>query len=912
MRDGVGSSMPLPLQRNRCQAMTIRNLDFVFAPKSVAVIGASETPGSVGSVLTQNIINGGLAGPIHAVNPKRSTVHGLACFPTPSALPFAPDLAVIATPPETVPGLIAQLAEKGTRAAVVLTAGFGEGGHSQGLHLRQAMLDAAQPYIFRIVGPNCLGIIMPHAGLNASFAGTPALAGNIGFLTQSGAVATAVIDWAASRGIGFSHVVTLGDMADVDFGDTLDYLARDPKAKSILLYVEAVTHARKFMSAARAAARAKPVIVIKAGRFAEGAKAAASHTGALAGSDQVYDAAFRRAGLLRVTELYELFEAAETLSRLGRLTGERLAILTNGGGAGVLATDALIEQGGRLAALSPQSIAALEAVLPKTWSHGNPVDIIGDAGAERYQASLDILLSDSSVDAVLVLNCPTAIMASIEPARVVAKARAEAGKPILAAWLGGRAAEPSRELLAQAGVAAYETPASGVRAFMHLVKYHRNQEALSATPPSLAETFEPDTQAVARVIAVALAEGREWLDSLECRDVLRACGIASPAAMVALSPVEAAAAQTSMGCAVALKIRSRDILHKSDIGGVVLDLETPEAVEAAGLAMLARAREKRPDAVLHGFTVEAMVRRPGAHELLVGMSEDRLFGPAIMFGQGGTGVEVMADTAMELPPLNAKLAQELMGRTRIHRLLKGYRDRPPADLAGITATLVKVSQLVIDFAEIKELDINPLLADADGVIALDARIRVGKAEGHAHSRLAIKPYPKELEQIVTVADGRRFMIRPIRAEDEPSLVAAFSKLSAEDIRLRFHAPLKSLDHVLAGRFTQINYDREMALVLTGLGPNGGGEIFGVARLAADPDNVAAEYAVIVRSDVTGHGLGRILMTKLIAHARDRGLKRLFGLVLAENNRMLDLGRDLGMEIAPEDGEPGLMMTRLEL
>lgn len=893
--------------------MTIRNLHFFFQPRSVAVIGATSRPGSVGSVLVRNLITAGLEAPVYPVNPKRNHVHALPAYPNIASLPEVPDLAVIATPPDTVPGIVAELGARGCKACIVITAGFSEGGREQGKALQQAMLEAARPHLLRIIGPNCLGIMVPHVGLNASFGNLHPLPGRLAFVTQSGAVATAVVDWAKTRGIGFSHLVSLGGMADVDFGDMLDYLALDRRARAILLYVEAITHARKFMSAARAAARAKPVIVVKAGRFPEGARAAASHTGALAGSDAVYDAAFRRAGVLRVYTLDELFDASETLSRIEVPKDDALAILTNGGGAGVLASDAVVAQGGRLAELAPATLEALDAVLPATWSHGNPVDIIGDAPAERYRASLDALLADPGVDAVLVLNCPTAIASGTDAARaVIDTVKAHPSRTVLTNWLGGATAEPARRLFAEAGLPTYATPSDAVQAFMHLVRFRRRQAALMETPASIPSEFVPDTARARALIQAVIADGRELLTEIEAKEVLEAYGIAAPRSRVAGDAEEARACAAELTGPYVLKILSRDISHKSDVGGVALGLRSADEVAEAARAMLIRVHEAQPAARIDGLVVQEMVVRPNSHELILGIKEDAQFGPTVLFGQGGTAVEVIADTTLELPPLNLNLARAMMRRTRVYKLLQGYRDRPPADLDGIALTLMKLSQLATEIGEVKEVDINPLLADAGGVMALDARIRVLPYAGRPQRRLVIEPYPKELEEEVKLADGRVLLLRPIRGEDEPALRAAFAKLTPEEVRLRFMVPMKTLDHMMAARLTQINYDREMALVLTDPGPPGTTEIYGVVRLSADPDNENAEYAIIVRGDMKGRGLGYHMMQRILAYARSRGIGRVFGTVLRENTVMLRMCEELGFRVSPEPDDPGVVRVEIDL
>jgi len=893
--------------------MSVRNLDAVFKPRSLVFVGATPKPRTVGGMLLQNLRSAGFNGKMLLVNPRYQEIAGMPVYRDVASLPETPDFAVIATPPAAVPGLIAELGARGTRGAVVITAGFGELG-AEGRALQQQILDAAKPHLLRVVGPNCVGIIVPGAGLNASFAHLQAATGGLAFVSQSGAIVTAMLDWAEPRGIGFSHIVSLGDMADVDFGDMLDYLGDDGATRAILLYVEGLTSARKFMSAARTAARRKPVLVVKVGRHAEAARAARSHTGALAGSDKVYDAAFRRAGMLRVDDMAELFDALETLSSTRPQRGDRLAILTNGGGPGVLATDALIERGGTLAKLSPASLAKLDAALPRTWSHGNPVDLVGDADAARYQFALETLLEDRDVDAVLVINCPTAMQPPVDSARAVVETVQKAaprllGRNVLANWLGEHAAAAARQVFAEARIANYETPDRAIRGFMHRVHYRRNQELLLETPPSRAEGMAPDAEAAGRVLRNALAGGREWLEPQEAAAVLAAYGI--PLIETRLVPDAAAAAEAAraIGGPVALKIRSRDIQHKSDIGGVALNLGAPERVEREAQAMLERVRKARPEARVEGFVVQEMVQRPGALELIVGVVDDTLFGPVILFGQGGTAVEVLDDTTLELPPLNMALARAQMARTRVFKLMQGYRNTPPADIGAVAEVLIRVSQMVADLPEVAELDINPLLADAAGVIALDARLRVRAAERPGAQRLAIRPYPKELESDAKLRDGTALRLRPIRPEDEPALMEFVSRMAPEDARLRFFTPMKGLSHEMAARLTQIDYDREVALVVE---PAGTKEIWGVVRYAADPDMERAEYAITVRSDMKGQGLGYLLMSRMLEIASDRGLSEIFGSVMRENEPMLKMCRELGFAIGeyPEDPEIARVVRKL--
>lgn len=893
--------------------MTIRNLEFLFKPKTITVIGVSNRPASVGAVLAHNLFTGGFNGPIMPVSRKHSRIGGVRTYPDIGSLPVVPDLAVIATPPDTVAEIIAQLGERGTRAAVVITAGFGESEEPRGEELEQALRDAAKPHLLRIIGPNCLGILVPGIGLNASFSHLNPKRGRLAFVAQSGAIVTSIVDWAKERDIGFSHLVSLGDMVDVDFGDMLDYLANDRETGAILLYIESVTAARKFMSAARAASRMKPVIVVKAGRFSEGAKAAASHTGALAGADEVYQAVFQRAGMLRVFTLQELFDAAETLALVPQVKGDRLAILSNGGGLGVMATDALVEQGGHLAVLGSETIDELNQVLPVTWSHANPVDIVGDAPGERYASAFKVLAKDKGVDAILALNCPTAVASSSDAAQAIVDSLSDKHrKPLFTSWVGDGAATTARQLFAAHRIPTYQTPEQAVHSFMYLVDYQRNQEILTQTPPSVPEEFSPDTDKAGAQIQTALNEGRAWLSDPEAKQVLSAYGVPVVRTHVVRTPDEAASVAAEMGGAVVLKILSPDIRHKTEVGGVLLDIEGPAVVRSSAESLLQRIAKEKPEARLQGLTIEPMVRRPGAFELIAGIVKDPQFGPLILFGQGGRAVEIINDKSMGLPPFNMHLAHALISRTRIYRQLQGYRGLPAVNLDTLALTLIRLAQIATDFPEITELDINPLLADEYGVFALDVRIRVEKSSGHPGDHLAIRPYPKELEETIPLGDGRNFLLRPILPEDEPSLQKGFAKLTPEEIRLRFFVPLKTLSHVTAARFTQIDYDREMALVLTEKGIPGKTEIYGVVRIIADPDNESAEYAIVVRHDVTAMGLGVLLMRRIIDYVRGRGIREIHGDVLRENRTMLKLCNVFGFSKTTVPDEPEIVKVVLNL
>ena len=894
--------------------MTVRNLDLMFRPSSVALVGASAREGSVGRAVAENLLQGGFSGDVWLVNRRHGTVLGQKSYRHIGDLPAAPDLAVVATPAETVEDIVRDLAAKGCRAVVIITAEFGEGGDAAGQARGQALLDLAKPHLMRLIGPNCVGLMVPPLGLNASFAPGRVLPGNLAFVSQSGAIITAVADWATDRGIGFSHMVSMGGMLDVDLGDVLDYLAEDRDTHAVLLYAEAVTNARKFMSAARALARAKPVIVMKSGRHPEGAQAAASHTGALAGSDQVYDAAFRRAGFVRVHSMDEMFAAVETLALAHPPRTGHLCIVSNGGGAGVLATDSLIDYGGRLATLAEDTVARLDGVLPATWSGANPVDIIGDAPPERYAAALDAVADDPDTGAILVLNAPTALGSSSGAATAVAEwAGAQQHTSILASWLGGEKARKAQAIFAEAGVPSYDTPKDAVRAFMHLVEYYRRRESLMQTPPLRAGGPSPDRGAVSAIVATVRREGRTLLTEPEAKAVLAAYHIPVARTETAADAAEAARVAAGFPGPYALKILSRDISHKTDVGGVALNLPNPAAVGDAAAAMAVRIREAAPDARLDGFTVQEMVSRPGAIELIVGLATHAPFGPVLLVGQGGTAAEAIADTAMALPPLNPLLAEEALRRLRLWRLLRGYRDRPAVNLDAVSEVMMHLSTLAADIADIAELDINPLLADEDGVIALDARILLTPEPADVAERashFAIRPYPTELQTPLEL-EGRPYFLRPVRPEDENALVAAFREMSRDDVRLRFFSVIKALNHTMAARLTQIDYDREMAFVLFE-GSDDTGAALGIARFSADPDFETAEFAITVRGGGHGKGYGRALMDQLIAYARRHGIGELFGIVLADNRAMLGLARSLGFSQAHDLSEPGVVRVSLRL
>jgi acetyltransferase len=881
--------------------MTVRNLDALLHPRSVAVLGAAADP------ILRNIRAGGFEGVVWPVDPDRASVEGLAAAAV-TDLPDVPDLAIVALPPEDLPATIAALGARGCRLAVVTEFRPGPG------PLRQAILDAARPHLLRVVGPGSFGLLVPGVRLNASLAHGPAAPGRLGLLAQSGSVAAAMVDWAAERGIGFSRVVSLGDMADADAGDFLDLLAMDGATRAILLQLETIPAPRKFLSAARAAARLKPVIALKSGRSPQAAEAALTHTGAMSGTEAVVDAALRRAGILRVDGLAEMFAAAETVGRFRPMRRARLAIVTNGGGPGVLAADRLAETGGTLAALAPETRAAL----PSDALGANPLDLRAGAGPDRYGAALDALAADAGIDALLVMHAPNVLADPLAIARAVAE-RVEGGllgaKPVLACWMGGATVREARRALRAAGVACYDTPAGAAAAVGHLTDWGRAQAALLHVPDR-GEGVDTGASAAARaragaVLRAAARAGRRMLSEPEATEVLAAYGIPAPE-LRRVATAEAvgveAAAMLAAGGRVVVKLVAAEILHKSEVGGVALDLATPAEAEAAARAIAARAAAA--GVTPEGFAVQPMIRRPAAVELIAGIGRDPVFGPVILFGAGGLAVELLQDAAIELPPLDAGLATALVARTRVSAQLAGFRGRPPADAAALERALIALSHLAEDFPCIRSADVNPLIADADGVLALDAQMVIESADidrPAPNPELVIRPYPAAWRRSF-LRDGATWSIRPIRPEDALLYRAFLDRTDPEDLRLRFLAPRRHFPEEEALRLSQLDYDREMAFVA--LTPEA--ELAGVARLASDPDHTSAEYAAIVRSDLHGKGLGTALMRILIDYAAADGLERLEGVVLAENRPMLDFVRGLGFNAVPDPDDPALVLTTLDL
>jgi acetyltransferase len=873
----------------------------MFRPRSVAVVGANDRPHSVGHVVMRNLLAGGFEGPIMPVNPRYEAVAGVLAYPDVWSLPRVPDLAVLCTPPETVPELVDELGARGTRSVVVVARGLASLRDPSGATLQERALAAARAHGVRILGGATLGIIAPNIGLDASFARIGARPGSLGLVSQSDAVGTLLLEWAHPRRVGFSHVVSLGDAADVGFAEVLDFLGSDPETRAILLYVESLRSRGSFMAAARGAARNKPVLAIKAGRTpSRGGSPLSADTLSLVEPDEVFDAALRRAGVVRVQDLDEMFNALQTLAHARPLTGERLAVVSNGGGVGLIVTDELTASGLRAAELSPALSERLRALVPG-WDGRNPVDIFVDAPASRYAAVLQALTESGEVDAILAIHTPTSLASSTEAARAVIQAAGAYGGTVLASWGGGEATAEARRLLVDAGVPLFDTPTDAARAFRSMVGRRRSTEALLQTPPSVPSEFQPDREVVRAVIRQALAEGRNFLRAAETARVLAAYGIPVGDVRTVDTPEEAARVARELGFPVEVAVRSPEIRRKRELGGIVRAVESADAVEAAARAMVARVAAWRPDARVTGFSVQRMQPRRYARELFVGAAVDPLFGPVILFGEG-RDTELVHDFSVGLPPLNLPLARELVKRTRVAALLEGSPSRPAADLDAIGLTLMKVSQLLIDQPEIVEVDVNPLLADHEGVLAVGFYMAVAPSAETGPSRLAIRPYPEGLEERITLRDGTTVTVRPVRPEDEPAHSEFISRLSPEDSHFRFFHYVRSMPHTQLARLTQIDYDREMAFVATRGGPDGRPETLGVVRTVADPENETAELSIVIRSDLKRRGLGAALMRKAVDYCRSRGTRTVAGDVLGGNESMLQLARALGFTVAKTEEE----------
>jgi len=887
-------------------------LERLFAPRSIALFGASVRPEAVGGRVFENLVAGGFKGPLYPINPRRTEIAGHKAYPSLAAIGKPVDLAVFATPAETIPGLMRECGEQGVRGAIVLSAGFGEA-DGAGAHLLKALMQEVRRYGIRLIGPNCLGMLAPHLGINATFSKNQAAPGSLALVSQSGAICAAILDWAAGRRVGFSTIVSLGIQADVDFGQILDYLALDPQTRGILLYVEGVHHPRAFVSGLRVAARFKPVIVVKAGRHEAGSRAAMSHTGSLVGSDDVFDAALRRAGAVRAMSIEQLFAAAELLSSHHRVSGNRLVMVTNAGGPGVMAADRAAELGVEVAALADGTAGRLADVLPAAWSHANPVDILGDATPERYQAALAACLEDPGLDGLLVMLTPQAMTDPLEVAQAVSTSAGESKKPVLTCWMGDQQVRAAREHLSQAGIPTFESPEASVEAFAYLASHHANQRMLLHVPGPLSREIEPDVDGGRLIVEGALAEGRSTLSTHESKAVLAAFGIPVMPGMEARSPNEALVAAQNIGFPVAMKITSPQISHKSDVGGVRLNISSAHDVRSVYREMVKQAQEAEPEADVRGVLVEKMYRRPHGRELLVGVIRDVVFGPVVTFGAGGTEVEILRDRAVALPPLNSFLARDMIRRTKVSKLLGAFRNMPSAQLDAVVDVLLRVSGMVCEIPHIQELDINPLMADESGVVALDARMIVAYPPPHQgrYDHVAIHPYPRHLETAFQLADGTDIVIRPIRPEDAEIEQAFIRNLSPESRYFRFMRSLAELTPEMLVRFTQIDYDRELALI--GTMRRDGHEVeIAVGRYVTNPDGRTSEFALVVADEWRHRGIGSRIIQGLIAHARTKGLMEMTGEVLTTNEPMLHMMRRLGFSIYPSPEDPGIRICTIDL
>jgi acetyltransferase len=884
--------------------MTIRNLDRIFAPRSVAIIGASARVGSVGNSVLQNLRTASNL-KLFPVNPKHDHLDGLPCWPSIASLPAVPDLAVIATPAATVPSLVQECGAAGVGGLVILTAGFGETGATGKSIEAEVRQSAAKFPEMRILGPNCLGFMAPHRELNASFVDQLPPRGSVAFISQSGALCSAILDWATTQNVGFSYFISLGNMLDIGVAELLDYLAEDPWTKSVVLYLESVTEARQFMSAARGLSRSKPIIAYKAGRYAESAKAAASHTGALAGVDAVYEAAFARAGIVRVLESEDLFDCAELLSRSRPVRGPRLAIVTNAGGPGVMATDALIAVRGQLAKLNEATITELNNQLPATWSHNNPVDIIGDAPPERFRAAISAVLADEGVDALLVILSPQSMTDPTRTAEEVIASAAHSSKPVLTSWMGGQRVAEGITKLQQAGISNYASPEQAIRAFTYLVSAAVRQELLYETPREMPLKFSLDKAELRDQVLCVIGNGSGTLTEDKSKEILAAYGIPITRTLVATSAKEAITCSRELGYPVVLKLYSPDITHKSDVGGVELNLSNDAAVERAWQDIVSRAQTKRPEARILGVTVQSMVLHPQGRELIVGAKRDPVFGSVLLVGAGGTAAEIWQDSTLELPPLSERLGRRMLESLRSWPLLQGYRGKPGVNVDQLIETLMRVSYLVAHLPEITELDINPLLATPDGALALDARIVLGPAAATVpakpYSHLAIRPYPDEFIREATLADGTPLLLRPIQPEDEPLWRQMMRECSNETIYRRFRCLFREVTHQMAARFCFVDYDRELAIVAEQRTPEGR-RLLGVGRLVANVDHSRAEYAVLVIDAWQGRGLGSLLTDYCLAISQSWGVRYIQAETSLDNHRMVTMFQRRGFQsqVLPPD------------
>jgi acetyltransferase len=870
-------------------------LNRFFTPKSVAIVGASERENSVGYRLLLNMQEAGFKGSLYPVNNKRDQLLGLKAYPDLNAVPEDLDLVVIATPAPSVPSIVRQCGENGVTSVIIITAGFGELG-SEGKRLQQEVLDIAHRYSIRIIGPNCLGVIRPSGQLNATFGDGTVKDGNLALLSQSGAVCTAILDWAKIQDIGFSTVVSMGGAADIDFGEVLDYLATDSKTTGILMYVEGIRDARRFLSGLKAAARLKPVILIKSGRHEAGCKAAMSHTGAMVGGDSVFDAAISRAGVVRAYSITELFSAARVLANNYVVKKDRLAIITNAGGPGVMSTDRAEDVGIHIAELSPASIDALNEVLPVHWSHANPIDILGDATSERYQKALEICLKDKNIDGVLAILTPQAMTNPTEVAECIIEGAKTSKKPVLASWTGGARVQEGRNLFANSKVAHFNTPETAVDAFSFLANYTQNQILLKQIPSPADELAKPDVDGSRLIIERVLSEGRQVLTAQESKAILAAFHIPVTQTIKVSNAKEAMIAAETMGFPVVLKVNMAEFSHKSDIGGVRLNINSVQGISHYYSEMETAIKQKHPEITEVGMTVEPMFQSPSGRELMIGVVRDPVFGPAISFGLGGTMVEILKDNAVALPPLNAYMVEQMIAKTRAAKYLQTFRQLPPANKKALIDVLLNISTMVSELPEILELDINPLIVDEHGVMAVDARIKAQLSNQLTpYSHMAIHPYPYELTRQFQLSNGANITIRPIRPEDAVLEKDFHNRLSEHTKYFRFMQALQELTPEMIVRFTQIDYDREMAFVAVTDDANLPNEL-GVGRYLMNPDGNSVEFALVVADVCQRLGIGSRIMKALIQTAKSKGMLFFEGEVLVVNKPMLSLVKKLGFSI----------------
>jgi acetyltransferase len=897
--------------------MNTHYLASLFTPKSVALFGASDRPDSVGGIVFKNLLSSGYEGRIYAMNPKRDEVQGQKACKSLDDIDEQIDLAVVATPAPSIPAIVEACGEKGIRMMLILSAGFREIG-PEGRKLEDRVVQLIQRYNIRLMGPNCLGIIRPDIGLNITFGHNNARPGNLAFVSQSGAICTAILDWAEKIGIGFSAVVSTGIAADLSFGDYLDYLVTDPNTRAILLYIEGIKDARRFMSSLRAAARIKPVIALKVGRHEAGAEASMSHTGALVGSDETFSAALSRSGVLRVETIGQLFAAAKALSSIRRRPqhseSERMVIITNGGGPGVMAADRATDQGIELSTLSEETMEALNQALPSVWSHSNPVDVIGDATPERYQKAVEICLNDPGVDGAIVILTPQAMTEPTAVAEAVIEAARHSDKPVMTSWMGGTQVSEARKLLTDSRIPDFGTLENAVDAFSYLARYNRNQRLLLQTPSRLSSELEPpDSEGARLIIEGVLTEQRKILTEPESMAVLNAFRIPTVRNAVARSANEALIIAESIGFPIAMKVLSNDISHKSDAGGVRLNINSAHEVRGAYRQMIDQVLQKVPDASIEGVTVEKMYRSSNGRELMIGIIRDPVFGPVISFGSGGTAVEVMGDSAISLPPLNHRLARDLIRRTKVSMLLGEFRNMPAVDMDQLTEVLLGVSGMACELPWIQEMDINPLIVDEKGIVAVDARIVVDypKPSTDPYNHLAIHPYPVHLVKQVQLNDGTDIVIRPIRPEDAEIEAEFIRGLSKESKYFRFMNSVQELSQEMLVRFTQIDYHNEMALIAVKSSGDHEEQI-GVARYTTNLDKKSCEFALVVSDQWRGRGIAHQLMGRLMQIARDRDLERMEGQVLGNNVKMLQLMKSLNFQITNDPDDSSIKVATAQL